>query len=176
MITDENGDLWITGKNAKVFDGDFDKLLDDYKAPYVYTKDIPEFIRLKNEHNAKVESGEIAARHGFKPYFRLDYIEIETCQKCSGDGCDRCYGRGWDVRARIIFDGVFSKVLSSYLSPYVYTEDISEFIKLKNEHNAGIESDEAYYSLNYIEIETCWNCSGTGCDKCRNVGWRTVEN
>jgi hypothetical protein len=90
--------LFITGSNAKVFNGNFDELLGGYLAPYVYTKDIPEFIRLKNEYNAKVESGEIKARNGFKPYYRLDYVEIEDCNLCSGNGCDNCYNRGWDSR------------------------------------------------------------------------------
>jgi hypothetical protein len=92
--------LFITGSDTRVFNGDFDELLGGFLAPYVYTKDIPEFIRLKSEYNAKVESGEIESKNDFKPYYRLDYIEIEDCNLCSGDGCDNCYDTGWNVRHR----------------------------------------------------------------------------
>lgn len=91
-------DIWITGDSAKVFDGDFSKLLGGFLAPYVYTEDIPEFLKQKAEYNAKVETGEIAARYGFKPYFKLDYIEIEACCCCLGAGCCECYDRGWRAK------------------------------------------------------------------------------
>lgn len=98
MKTDKYGDLWITGNDAKVFDGDFSKLLGCFLAPYVYTKDIPEFIRQKNAYNEKVRIGEIPQVGGFPPYYQLGYIEIEECILCSGSGCRKCYQSGWETK------------------------------------------------------------------------------
>ncbi len=80
--------VFITGRNVVVFDGDFNKVLQSPLAPRVHKKDIPKFIRLKRKYNKRVKRGEIELEGikdipaNYKPYYELDFIEIPQSGCC----------------------------------------------------------------------------------------------
>ncbi len=97
--------VFITSRLSVVFDSDFNKVVQRPSAPFVYTKDIPRFMELKKEYNKKVKRGKIKLKGkgvpaNYKPYYTLDFIEIERCGPCNGNGCALCYDQGWETVKR----------------------------------------------------------------------------